>query len=141
MVSNIQPVITNRVIIMNLVLEVRNKYQDNIMVPRGKISQCLGECLVIKVWYIRVSDSDKVFNTFTVITFLSLTNFIFTLKFNYIGKDVFQSFPLMITCQRNIVARIGNRTKVFKSYWPSKLLTHSIGVRYWALPLRNFCQH
>ena len=35
-VSNLHPVITNRVVIMDLVVEVKNKDRDNIMVTRGK---------------------------------------------------------------------------------------------------------
>ena len=42
--SNLQPVISNRVIIMNLVLNVINKYTDNIMIYFGKRFKCFGVC-------------------------------------------------------------------------------------------------
>ena len=51
------------------VLEVRNKDPDKTTAPFGKIFQCLAGCLVTKVWDIRASEVDKVFNTFKVIVY------------------------------------------------------------------------
>ena len=45
-------------------------------------------------------DVDKVFNTLTVIVSYSLSNWIFTLQFRYIGKDVNQRFPGLLVRQR-----------------------------------------
>ena len=52
---------------MDLVLEVRNKYLDKILVPYGNIFQCLGGYFVPNIWDIRFSGVDKVFDTITLI--------------------------------------------------------------------------
>ena len=66
-VSNLHLVITNMVMIMCSVANVRIKYADKIIVHYGKIFQCLGGFFLMKVWDIGVSDVDKVFNKIKVI--------------------------------------------------------------------------
>ena len=92
-VSNLHPVITNRIINMNLVLEVINKDPDEVILPYGKIFQCLVEFFVTNIWDIRVSGVYKILNTITVIMNLIFLNCIFALQFKYIGEDTFQYFP------------------------------------------------
>ena len=47
-VSNIHPIITNRVIIIGYLFKIVNKGPDEALVPYGKIFQFLGGCFVTK---------------------------------------------------------------------------------------------
>ena len=136
-VSNLHPAITNRIIIMDLVLEVINKDPDKILVPYGKRLQWLGRYLLMKVWDIYVSDVYKVLNIFTVIANWSLLYLIFTLQFRYIGKGVSQSGYGLFSCKRNIVGNINNLIKGGKFEQHRKFLTQSVGLRYWALNIKK----
>ena len=66
-VSNLHPVIINRVIIMDCVLNAKNKYPDNIIMSFGKRFQCFSVCCLTDIWYICIRYVDKAFNTFIVI--------------------------------------------------------------------------
>ena len=66
-VSNPHPVITSRVIIMDLLAGVRNKDQDMIIVPYGKVFLCLVRRFVTNVWDIHINGVRKVLNKITII--------------------------------------------------------------------------
>ena len=66
-ISNFQPVITNRFIIMDSVLNVSTKYHDKILMSFWKRFQFFGICWVNDIWYIFIRYIYKVFNIFIVI--------------------------------------------------------------------------
>ena len=52
---------------MDSLVEVRNKYLDNTLVPYGKRFLCLGGFFVTKVGDICIRGVNKVLNTITII--------------------------------------------------------------------------
>ena len=66
-VSNIHPVISNRVIIIGSIIKIFNKGPDEVLVLYGSIFKLLGGCFIKKVLDICVRDVHKVFNTFLAI--------------------------------------------------------------------------
>ena len=124
-VSNLHPSITNMVNIMVSALKVRNKDLDKIMGAFGKRFQCLGVCWVAESWYIFIIDGDKVLNMLTVVVDWSLPNWISTLRFNYIGENLLQSFPVLFVYESHIVLNVNNWTKLGKSVCPMKYITQN----------------
>ena len=84
--------------------------------------------MLTKVSYIRVRHVDKVFNTIKVIVNKILLGWRLTLQFRYIGKDLFQRYPVLIVFQSHFISSVINITKVFKYYWHSKFLLHNVRV-------------
>ena len=66
-IINLDLVITNKVTIMDLVLQAINKYLDNIMVPFGKLFIYLCVCWLAEIWDIFIINYNKVLSVFTVI--------------------------------------------------------------------------
>ena len=75
---------------MYLVGEIRNKDPDKILVPHGKIFQCLGRCFIMKVWDIRIIGVKRFLNTITSIFYQRLPNCEFIIQLKFIGKEMFQ---------------------------------------------------